>query len=177
MPATQTKETPPVPTAILAELERLVGPDGLRVGPAVPERHAADAAELAPQPPLALLLPRRTEEVAAILAACTRHRQPLVVQGGMTGLAGGAHPRPGEIALSLERMRGIEEVDRDSGTLTALAGTPLQQVQEAAADAGLMCGIDLGARGSCTIGGNVATNAGGNQVVRYGMTRDRKSVV
>ena len=68
-------------------------------------------------------------------------------------------------------LTGIEEVDRSSSTLTALAGTPLQLVQQAADDAGLMCGVDLGARGSCTIGGNVATNAGGNQVLRYGMTR------
>jgi FAD/FMN-containing dehydrogenase len=94
-----------------------------------------------------------------------------VVQGGMTGLAGGAHPRAGEIALSLERLRGVEEVDAASGTLTALAGTPLAEVQAAAEAAGLLCGIDLGARGSCTIGGNVATNAGGNQVLRYGMAR------
>jgi FAD/FMN-containing dehydrogenase len=89
----------------------------------------------------------------------------------MTGLAAGAHPREGEIALSLERMVGIEEVDTAAGTITALAGTTLQTIQEAAEQAGFFCAIDLGARGSCTIGGNVSTNAGGNQVLRFGMTR------
>jgi len=94
-----------------------------------------------------------------------------VTQGGLTGLAGGAHPQAGEIALSLERMSGIEEIDPASATLTALAGTPLAVIQQAADEAGFLCGIDLGARGTCTIGGNIATNAGGNQVLRYGMAR------
>ena len=95
----------------------------------------------------------------------------VVTQGGLTGLAGGAHPQAGEIALSLERMSGIEEIDPASATLTALAGTPLAVIQQAADEAGFLCGIDLGARGTCTIGGNIATNAGGNQVLRYGMAR------
>ena len=94
-----------------------------------------------------------------------------MTQGGLTGLAGGAHPQAGEIALSLERMSGIEEIDPASATLTALAGTPLAVIQQAADEAGFLCGIDLGARGTCTIGGNIATNAGGNQVLRYGMAR------
>ena len=68
-------------------------------------------------------------------------------------------------------MSGVEEVDAASGTLTALAGTPLHLVQAAAEEAGFLCGIDLGARGTCSIGGNIATNAGGNQVLRYGMAR------
>jgi FAD/FMN-containing dehydrogenase len=89
----------------------------------------------------------------------------------MTGLASGAHPDADEIALSLERMTGIEEVDKSSATLTALAGTPLCAVQQAADAAGFLYGVDLGARASCTIGGTVATNAGGHQVIRYGMTR------
>ena len=158
-------------SSILTALEAALGPGGLRVGADVPARSAADAAGLEPFPPVALMLPRTTEQVAAALSVCAAHRQPVVIQGGMTGLAGGAHPDAGEVALSLERMTGVEEIDLDSGTMTVLAGTPLQTVQEAAAAAGMMCGIDLGARGSCTIGGNVATNAGGNQVVRYGMTR------
>lgn len=74
--------------------------------------------------------------------------------------------------LSLQRMQGIEETDAGSGTLTVLAGTPLQRVQEAAEAAGWMFPLDIGARGSCSIGGNAATNAGGNRVLRYGMMRD-----
>ena len=89
----------------------------------------------------------------------------------MTGLSGGGQPEPHEIALSLERMSGVEEVDAAAATLTALAGTPLERLHQAAEAAGYTCGIDLGARGSCSIGGNVATNAGGNTVLRYGMAR------
>jgi len=95
----------------------------------------------------------------------------VVVQGGMSGLSGGATPQPGEISISLERMSGIEELDRVGGTATVLAGTPLQVLQEAAGDADMLFPLDLGARGSCTVGGNISTNAGGNQVIRFGMMR------
>jgi FAD/FMN-containing dehydrogenase len=96
----------------------------------------------------------------------------VVPQSGMTGLCGGATPRAEDVAVSLERMTGVEEIDPAASTLTALAGTPLQTIQEAAQAAGFLCALDLGARGSCLIGGNVSTNAGGNRVLRYGMTRD-----
>jgi FAD/FMN-containing dehydrogenase len=141
------------------------------VGPEVPARNHTDASGLAPAAPAALVMARSTEDVATALKICHAHRQPVVTQGGLTGLAGGGHPNPGEVAISLERMSGIEELDPASATLTALAGTPLALVQQAADEAGFLCGIDLGARGTCTIGGNIATNAGGNQVLRYGMTR------
>jgi len=122
--------------------------------------------------PHAVLRPASTEEVAAILRECNRARQRVVIQGGLTGLAGGATPQANEIAISLERLTGIEEVDRAAQTMTVRAGTPLQAVQHAAADAGYLFPLDLGARGSCTIGGNIATNAGGNQVIRFGMMRN-----
>ena len=143
----------------------------VRIGSDIPARNHADARGLQPTPPMALILPQTTDDIATALRICHQHRQPIVTQGGLTGLAGGAHPANGEIALSLERMSGIEEIDTASATLTALAGTPLANIQQAADEAGFLCGIDLGARGSCTIGGNIATNAGGNQVVRYGMAR------
>ncbi|MCS6931822.1 MAG: FAD-binding oxidoreductase [Acetobacteraceae bacterium] len=146
-------------------------PGALRLGPEVPGRNRADWSGEAPAIPRALLLPRSTQEVSAALAICHAHGQPVCVQGGMTGLAGGATPAETEVALSLERMSGIEELDEQAATLTALAGTPLALVQQAAEAAGFRCGVDLGARGSCTIGGNVATNAGGVQVLRYGMAR------
>ncbi|MDQ2634243.1 MAG: FAD-binding oxidoreductase [Pseudomonadota bacterium] len=157
--------------AAVDELVAALGPAKVRTGPDIPARNRADAAGMEPAQPLALVLPASTDDVSTALAICHRHGQPVVTQGGLTGLAGGAHPGKDEVAISLEKMVGVEEVDLSSGTLTALAGTPLQVVQQAAEAAGLMCGIDLGARGSCTIGGNVATNAGGNQVLRYGMTR------
>lgn len=160
-----------VANAVVGDLLAALGPEKVRVAAQIPPRNWADSAGLDPVTPMALVLPRTTEDVSRALAVCHRHRQPVVTQGGLTGLAGGAHPGQDEVAISLEKMVGVEEIDVSSSTLTALAGTPLQIVQQAAEAAGLMCGIDLGARGSCTIGGNVATNAGGNQVLRYGMTR------
>jgi FAD/FMN-containing dehydrogenase len=159
----------------LKEIQDSLGAAKVRPKGHVPVRNWTDSSGKEPVEPLALVLPTTVEEISTILAICHRHAQPVVTQGGLTGLAGGAHPSGGEIAISLERMSGIEEIDPSSATLTALAGTPLQVIQDAAASASFICPIDLGARGSCTIGGNVATNAGGNQVLRYGMTR--KSVL
>jgi FAD/FMN-containing dehydrogenase len=159
---------------LIEALTAALGLDGVRMGDQIPDRNRNNnslSGRFAPTTPAALLLPRSTEQVSAALRLCHAHGQPVVTQGGMTGLAGGAHPDAAEIALSLERMSGIEEVDEASATLTALAGTPLQLLHEAADKAGFLYGVDLGARGSCSIGGNVATNAGGNQVLRYGMTR------
>jgi FAD/FMN-containing dehydrogenase len=135
-------------------------------------RHHCDWTRANACAPSAVVRPRSTAEVATILRRCHAASRPVVVQGGLTGLAGGATPRAGELALSLERMSGIEELDPDAGTLRALAGTPLAAVHEAADRHGLQFALDLGARGSCTIGGNIATNAGGNRVIRYGMTRE-----
>ncbi|AFQ51121.1 FAD-binding oxidoreductase [Burkholderia cepacia] len=123
--------------------------------------------------PTALIRPRTTADVATALRVCHSLGQPIVTQGGMTGLVGGANGLSDEVALSLERMNRILEVDRTSSTITVEAGVPLQVVQEAALDAGLYFPLDLGARGSCTIGGNLATNAGGNRVIKYGMMRDQ----
>ena len=156
---------------VVHALVSALGPDQVLTGEEIPARNFQDASNRPPTPPLALVRPGSTPEVSTVLRICHEYAQPVVVQGGMTGLAGGAHPATGEIALSLERMVGIEEIDPASATLTALAGTTLVAVQEAAEAAGFCCGIDLGSRGSCTIGGNVATNAGGNQVLRYGSVR------
>jgi FAD/FMN-containing dehydrogenase len=136
-------------------------------------RQVVDWSGLPGATPRAIIRPRNTEEVAAALRICNQYRQPVVTQGGLTGLVGGANLRDGELALSLERMNHIVEIDRTSGTMTVEAGTPLQVVQEAALNAGLYFPLDLGARGSCTIGGNLATNAGGNRVIKYGMMRDQ----
>jgi FAD/FMN-containing dehydrogenase len=119
-----------------------------------------------------LILPKDTQQVATALRICNAAQQAVVPQGGMTGLAGGAVPRATDIALSLDRLRGIEEIDVAAATVTVKAGTTLQEIQQAVADAGYLFPLDLGARGSCQIGGNIATNAGGNAVIRYGMTRD-----
>lgn len=114
---------------------------------------------------------KSVKDVSKLLAYCDSEKLPLVTQGGMTGLSGGATPQAGEIVLSMEALTGITEIDPDSMTISVLAGTPLERVQQAVRDAGFYLPLDLGARGSCTIGGNVSTNAGGTQVLSYGMTR------
>jgi FAD/FMN-containing dehydrogenase len=119
-----------------------------------------------------LVRPRCTAEVAAVLRACYAARQPVVVQGGLTGLVRGADAAPNELILSLERMKAIEEIDPVGRTATVEAGVTLQALQEAVEAHRLVFPLDLGARGTATIGGNVATNAGGNRVVRYGMMRE-----
>lgn len=120
----------------------------------------------------AIVRPRTTDEVARVLAACNQAGQPVVPQGGRTGLVEGHVPHAREVVLSLERMNRIEEIDVVDRTAVVQAGVVLQTLQEAAAAHDLLLAIDLGGRGSCTIGGNIATNAGGNTVIRYGMTRE-----
>lgn len=140
-------------------------------GDDVSEKHAVDwSAEHAHLPDV-VLLPRSTADVSSILKVCHAAGQSVVVQGGMTGLSGGATPQPGEWAMSLERMNKIIELDPAAATLTVAAGTPLESMQNAAVDAGFRLPLDLGSRGSCMAGGLVSTNAGGNQVIRFGMAR------
>ncbi|MEX6507882.1 FAD-binding oxidoreductase [Jiella sp. M17.18] len=141
-------------------------------GEAIPERFRHDWSGQKPVRPLALIRPRSTEEVSATLALCHEAGIGVVPQGGLTGLAGGAHPVEGCVALSLERLNRIEEVDPAMATMTAGAGVVLQTAQAAAEEAGLFLALDLGARGSCTVGGVLSTNAGGNRVIRYGMARE-----
>ena len=119
-----------------------------------------------------LVRPTTTEEVSEVLKLCNEAGQPVVCQGGLTGLVDGNTALPDEIILSLERMRTIEEIDPASSSMTVQAGVTLQTVQEAADEAGFFFPLDLGGRGSATLGGNISTNAGGNRVVRYGMARD-----
>ncbi|MFJ2363308.1 FAD-binding oxidoreductase [Pseudomonas sp. NPDC087697] len=156
----------------LEQLRLALGDAAVMTGADISQRHYSDWTGHAPACPAALLLPRTTEQVASALRICNDAQQSVVPQGGMTGLAGGAIPRETDIALSLERLRGIEEIDPAAATISVWAGTTLAQIQQAALDAGFVFPLDLGARGSCQIGGNIATNAGGNAVIRYGMTRD-----
>ena len=156
---------------LIASLVELLDPSTVLTGADISEKYHADWSGADPCQPLALLKPKTTQQLSEIMALCHQHDQPVVIQGGLTGLAGGATPQSGEIAISLERMNGIEELDATAMTVTALAGTPLQVLQDAAEDRELFLPLDLGARGSCNIGGNLATNAGGTEVIRYGMTR------
>lgn len=144
---------------VVAQLRELLGEKGVR---SQPDDFAPDI----------ILKPGSTEQVAGILKICNAAGQALVPLGGKTGLADGHKQTGNEIGLSLERMNGIEEIDSLNRTMTVQAGCILQVAVEAAAEEGLLLPLDFGARGSATIGGNVATNAGGNMVIRYGMVRD-----
>jgi FAD/FMN-containing dehydrogenase len=158
--------------ALIGELQAVLGAGAVLTGEDIPRKHGSDWSKLPDITPLALVRPANTQEVAAVLHLCHRHGQAVTPQGGLTGLVGGARPSPNTIALSLERLTGVESVDSATATMTVCAGTTLEAVQRAADEAGLLFALDIGSRGSCTIGGNLATNAGGNRVLRYGMTRD-----
>lgn len=123
---------------------------------------------------LAVVKPANTAEVAAVVKLCTHYRIPIVPQGGNTGLVVGGVPDASgtAIVLSLSRMHQVRMIDTLNDTLIAEAGCLLQQVQEAANDAGRLFPLSLASEGSCTIGGNLSTNAGGTAVLRYGSMRD-----
>jgi len=122
--------------------------------------------------PLAIALPGSVEEVQAILRWASTHQVAVVPSGGRTGLSGGAVAAHGELVLSLERMNKPLAFDAVDRTLTVQAGMALEAVHNAAMEHGLIYPVDFAARGSCSIGGNIATNAGGIRVIRYGNTRE-----
>lgn len=123
--------------------------------------------------PAAVVLPRTTAEVAAVVRLCASRGVPLVPQGGGTGLCGGAVPDTSgtQVVLATERLRGVREVDVTNQTMTVEAGVVLADARRTAADHGLLLPLAMGSQGRCTVGGNVATNAGGTAVLRYGTTR------
>ena len=119
-----------------------------------------------------VLRPGSTAEVAAICKLANEHRIALVPQGGNTGLVGGQTPHNGEVVISMKRMDRIREVDPASNTMTCEAGVILQIAQQRAADVDRLFPLSLGAEGSCTIGGNLSTNAGGTTALAYGVARE-----
>ncbi len=120
----------------------------------------------------ALLRLTSTAQVSQAMRMCAKQNQTVVVQGGLTGVVAGAVSTSDDVIISLERMNQIESVDAMDGVAVIQAGAILQTVQEQLAEQGFLFPLDLGARGSCTIGGTVATNAGGINVLRYGMMRN-----
>ena len=161
----------PVSVTLLNSLRQILGPQGLLLGAAVHERLEGWRSKQ-PCRAAAIARPDTVQQLSQALALCNASAQAVVVNGGLTGLADGAIAGPDEVILSTERLSRIIALDNANRSITVQAGVPLQRVQEAAADSGLLFALDLGARGSCTIGGNIATNAGGYRVLRYGMTRE-----
>src|SRR5580692_2455702 len=173
-----------VPAAVPQPQQQQLDADLLaRFAAIVGTRHAITApAEIAPYvteerglyhgtSPL-VLRPGSPDEVAAILRLANETKSPIVPQGGNTGLVGGQTPLHGEIVLSLKRLDRVREVDAVAGTMTCEAGVILAHAQEAAAAAGRLFPLSLGAEGSCTIGGNLSTNAGGTGALAYGVARE-----
>jgi FAD/FMN-containing dehydrogenase len=163
---------PPVstPSHALARLHDVVGPHVV-VDPEVVASYTTDwTGRFVGHSPV-VVRPGSTEEVAGVVSVCRELGLALVPQGGNTGLVGGGVPLRGEVVLSLLRLRNLDPVDEQAGQLTAGAGATLADIQQAARAAGWTYGVDIASRDSATVGGTVATNAGGLHVIRYGDTR------
>jgi FAD/FMN-containing dehydrogenase len=158
-------------TDIVTELAAIVGSNRTVTGSAVGDR-VTSFWNNAPMQARAIVYPQTTDEVAAVLRCCNSHGQSVITQGGLTNCVAAAEPAEDDVVLSLDKMNRILEIDPVGATAVVEAGVVLQTVQETVAEQGLRFPLDLGARGSCTIGGNVATNAGGMNVLRYGMMRN-----
>lgn len=141
---------------LIENLKDIVGPAGFREDGDIELKNYQDVMGARTIAPLLLLRPSDTQQVSRILKACHGANQPIAPQGGMTGLVSAAAPLEGEISLSFERMKQVVEVDRFTSTMTVEAGVELQTIQEHADAHDLLFPLDLGARGSCTIGGNLS---------------------
>jgi FAD/FMN-containing dehydrogenase len=160
--------------SLIDDLKAAVGPNNVLTAPAEVEPFVLDWRGIYRGESPAVVRPGSTEEVAAVIALCAANGTAIVPQGGNTGMCMAAVPRAGreEIVLSLGRMNRIRKVDPLNNTMTVEAGVVLANIQQAAIAADRLFPLSLGAEGSCTIGGNLSTNAGGVNVLRYGNTRD-----
>lgn len=159
---------------ILSELRQVLAETAILTAPADVAPHLTDWRGRYSGEALCVALPATTQEVAAVVKICVAHGVPVLPQGGNTSLCGGAVPaaEPRPVIINLSRMRRIRALDAANNTMVVDAGCVLATVQEAAAAAGRLYPISLGAEGSCQIGGTIATNAGGTGVLRYGNTRE-----
>ena len=160
-----------LPAELVTELEDAVGPSHVLLDPELTAGYAVDWTGRFRGAAAAVVRPGTAEEVAAVVRACGRTGTAVVPQGGNTGLVGGGVPLHGEVVLSLSRLDQLGEVDAAAAQVTAGAGVTLARLQSHAGAAGLAFGVDLAPRDSCTVGGMIATNAGGIHVVRYGTMR------
>lgn len=157
--------------SVAEEIARIVGPGQLFTGSDIDERYCTDILRKSRSTPGLVVRPSSTEELSRIVRVAACRRIPVTPLGGGTGLVGGAVADEGGILLSLERMNAVE-VDGAAMTIVAGAGATIEAVQQAAEREGLMLPLDLGARGSATVGGAISTNAGGTRVLRWGMMRE-----
>ncbi len=158
---------------LISELRMIVGDDGVLDIDADIAGYRGDLAYPTGAAVICAVRPRTVTEVAAVVVACGKADVPIVPRGGGTGLAGGATPLQPSVVVSFERMRQIRRIDPIGNTMTVEAGCALGEAQAAAREAGRLLGLDHGGAGSSQIGGNLSTNAGGNNVLRYGMAREQ----
>lgn len=156
---------------LLSAVTAVLAPGGVLTGDEVSSRSAGWISRSSLKA-AALFRPRTTEELSAVMSLCHAAGQPVVPHGGLTGLVEGGHAEENEVVVSLELMNQIEELDEAAPSMTVQAGVVLETIQKAAQAKGLLFPLDLGARGSAMMGGLISTNAGGNRVIRYGMTRN-----
>lgn len=156
---------------IIQELRNAVGQDIVLTGEDVRERHYHIWHMGEGLSAKAVVLPKTTEQVAAICKICQMHKQEVIVFGGLTNLVGSTETKGHEVIISMERMNSIEEVDPISRTMTVQSGVILENIQLAAKENELLFPLNFGAKGSAQIGGCISTNAGGLRVLRFGMTR------
>jgi FAD/FMN-containing dehydrogenase len=157
---------------IASGLAAIVGKANLRCGAEIGDHYRRDIGRKFEAHPAWLVRPASTQEVSAVMRLAYARDIPVTVIGGQSGTCGAAVPSDGGLALSLDRMNRVEAIDTLSMTMTAEAGCILQIAAEQAEEQGAFLPLDLGARGSAMIGGVIATNAGGNRVIRWGMMRD-----
>lgn len=156
---------------LATELARIVGDGQVIVDPEMRASYETDWTRRYSGRARLVVRPAGTAEVAAVVRACAAHGAAVVPQGGNTGLVGGSVPRGGEVVLSLVRLRDLDPVDTLAAQVTAGAGVTIAEVQDRARAAGLEYPVDLASRDSATVGGTIATNAGGMRVARFGPTR------
>ncbi|MEP3244523.1 MAG: FAD-binding oxidoreductase [Sneathiella sp.] len=161
--------------SLAEKIKTITGPKGLISDPADMQGYLTEWRDKYVGKAKLIALPKTTEEVAAIVRLCAETGTPVVPQGGNTSLVGGSIPFEGgdEVVLSLKRMNQVCEIDAKGGTLTVEAGCILADLQKIADENGFMFPLRIGSEGSCQIGGNISTNAGGVQVLHYGNTRDQ----
>ncbi|MGY4572974.1 FAD-binding oxidoreductase [Bradyrhizobium sp. USDA 3256] len=163
---------PPLPPELLEKFRAIVGAKYAVTDAADIKPYVTEERDLFHGRSPLVLRPGSTAEVAAICKLATEHRIALVPQGGNTGLVGGQTPHNGEVVVSLRRLDKIRDIDVESNTMTCEAGVVLQIAQQKAADVDRLFPLSLGAEGSCTIGGNLSTNAGGTGALAYGVARE-----
>src|SRR5499433_2939603 len=164
--------TSPLSPELIAKFRAMVGDKYAVTDPADIAPYTTEERDLFHGHSPLVLRPGSTEQVSAICELASEHRIALVPQGGNTGLVGGQTPHNGEVVISLKRLDKIREVDTASNTMTCEAGVVLQVAQQKAAEVDRLFPLSLGAEGSCTIGGNLSTNAGGTAALAYGVARE-----